>query len=213
MSGYVERALTVRGVAVHLAGSVRGLAGPDAAVEEAVERLAPRRCGAGIPPDEVEGLRRLVASGEEPPDLELSGQEEAYVAGLGRFGEVRFPSPDLLALLATCDGRGIPVTGVDLDEAAYTGAYTRNVSAVAILRNSWRVRRLARKPPGADDPASFAVAFDRAIRRTGGFARLEEAREVAMAAGVASLASESGPVYVLLDISHLDGVCRRLPSM
>lgn len=201
----------VEGGTVHLLGTVHGLVAEAARVREAFSQVQPAAVALGVSPEAASALMRYQKSAEHDPFEDLPDAEVAYSLRLAAFGEVDLPSPDLVEAIALARAAGVPAHGVDLTEEAYVETYTSEVGAWSLLRYGRIQRALARRPPKAADPRAFSLAWDAAIRRIKGIARVEAAREERIASGACSLAAGvGGPVLLVVDAPREEGVARAL---
>lgn len=216
--------IAVPGGEVHVLATVHGLVSEAARVEEAFRRVAPRAVALGLGAEGVAGLRHHLARKAEPvapverPDDPydydaaelLADSEIAYGIALQKFGKVLLPPPDLLAAVRLAIESEVPVLGVDFSEEQYGEAFSKSVSAWALLRYSRRSRAIERRPPVAATPREFALAWDAHLTRIRGYAALERAREARMAAGARALAAEHGVVLLVVDPPREAGVAEAL---
>jgi hypothetical protein len=205
-----EAVVRAEGREYHVLGTVRGLVSEAVRVREAFERIRPHGVALGVGPEDLEGLRRL--QGGEAYEHEFSEADEVYAHYLGQFGEVQLPPRDLAEALRLAEERALPVVAIDFPEVAYVDAFTKAVSGWQLLRYQRRVRKLAKKPPVADDAMDFHLTWDREVGRLGGFARLEAQREAHMAAELAKAALPAGRILVLVEGARAEGVLRLLET-
>lgn len=205
-----EAVVRAGGREYHVLGTVRGLVSEAARVREAFDRVRPHGVALGVGPEDLEGLRRL--EGGEAYEHEFSEADEVYAAYLGQFGEVQLPPRDLAEALRLAAERALPVVAIDFPEVAYVDAFTKAISGWQLLRYQRRIRKLARKPPAADDAMEFHLTWDREVGRLGGFGRLEAQREAHMAAELAKADLPAGRILVLLEGARAEGVLRHLEA-
>jgi hypothetical protein len=209
----VER-FPVEGGEVVVLPTVQGLVAERDAVRRAFTLEAPAAIALGVSPEAAASLLRF----ERAPDMDdpfedLPDHDYVYSVVLREFGEVDLPPPDLLEAARIGKAAGLPVYGVDLPDEAYEEAFTREVSVWGFLRYGRIQRRLARKPPRAPDARAFSLAWDAAIRRVKGIARLERMREERIAAGARALAAQvGGRVLLVVDHPRAEGVQRALAA-
>lgn len=193
---------------LHLLGTVRGLVSEAARVEAAFDRLQPDALALGLGPEDLDGLEKLEAGTEY--EHEYSESDEVYAHYLQQFGPVELPPKDLVVALRLARARGIPVVAVDLPEVAYVDAFTKAVSGWQLLRYNRRVRKLARRPPAAEDALGFHLWWDAQVGRLPGFAALERTREAHMAARLREEPSLRGKVLVVVEAARVEGIARAL---
>ncbi|MDX1612591.1 MAG: hypothetical protein R3185_09480, partial [Candidatus Thermoplasmatota archaeon] len=173
------------------------------AVRELAQELKPAIIALCLA-DEVVGEARAWAQTQGS----LGSEDEAYVKGLSRWGEVALPAASYGVASQAGETLGADVVGVDLGEGPYLDRYTEQISMWDLFKRSWWLRKVAKRPPEAESPEAFCKVFDARINQ-GPFQALEAAREEAIAEGVSSLAQE-GDVLVVLPVARLAGVKRRL---
>src|SRR5438445_2074715 len=122
-------AVALGGCRVHLMAVVRGLASESERVRTAFEEIRPDAVAVSLGREELEALKGY-SGGNAPPD---NVEEEGYVRGRSRFGEVRKPPPASLAAVAAAGERGILVHPLDMDEEQYTSGHLPAVSTVSAL--------------------------------------------------------------------------------
>src|SRR2546422_10749556 len=97
------------GCRVHVMPVVRGLVSESEAVRAAFSEARPDAVALSIGREEIEALRAHPGGSVPPDNLE----EEVYVRGLSRFGEVRKPPPCFVEALAAATERGVPLPPLD----------------------------------------------------------------------------------------------------
>lgn len=192
--------------------TVQGLVAERDAVRRAFTLHAPAAIALGVSPEAAASLLRFERTPEMgDPFEDLPDHDYVYSLKLREYGEVDLPPPDLLEAARVGKAAGIPVYGVDLPEEAYEEAFAKEVNVWGFLRYGRIQRRLARKPPRADDVRAFSLAWDAAIRRVKGIGRLEAMREARIAAGARALATQvGGRVLLVVDLPRAEGVRRAL---
>ena len=200
---------------VLLFSTVQGLVSEVARVQEAFRDARPQALALGLSPESVAALLRYAPGmeGASEADLfeDLSDHEYVFAVKLKEYGEVALPPPDVLEAARLAQEAGAGVFGVDLTEEQYEDAFTDEIGALGLLRYGRVQRRLARRPPRAPDARSFSLAWDAAVRRVKGIARVEARREAAIAARARALAAEvGGTVLLLVDAPREEGVARAL---
>lgn len=192
---------------VALLGTVTGLVREADRVREAVRELAPERIAVGISPGELATLQRLAADDVEADvEVPISDADEAYAQHLSRFGKVRLPPPSYQRAVELAGDRDLPITALDLDEDAYTDAYTDHVGAIDLIRKGRRERKLAKRGVEAETAVEFARAWDATLLKIGGLREVEELREAHMAEQVRRLCREATRILVVVDAARLDGI-------
>lgn len=191
---------------LHLFGTVRGLVSEAARVEGLFERVKPEVVALGVGPEDLEGLRQLDAGTAYEHDF--SEADDVYAHYLGQFGPVELPPRDLVRAVRLAAERKVPVVPIDLPEVQYVDAFTKAISGFELLRYNHRIRKLAKRPPQAEDALEFHLAWDRAIGKLRGFAALERHREAHMAERLRTAPELAGRVLVLVEAARLEGVVR-----
>src|SRR6267378_2149446 len=136
------------GSRVHVMPVVRGLVSESERVRSAFSDVRPEAAALSIGREELEALK--AHSGENVPPDNL--EEEVYVRGLSRFGEVRKPPPCFVAALVACTELGIPIHPLDMDDEQYSSTYVASVSTVDILLVNVREGRLQKWASKASAP-------------------------------------------------------------
>ncbi len=202
-------AVEVKGCRVHLMAVVRGLASESAAVRAALAEVAPEAVALSLSREELEGLRAHDGS-DVPPD---NADEEVYVRGLSKYGEVHKPPPCFVAALAAAGERGIPVHPLDMDSEQYTAAYVAAVGTVDVLRSNARQGRLRRWEPRAATAADFVREWDALVNGSAGYRRLQGEREAFIARRLRQLAAKYRTLLALVEVERAGGVLGRLSSI
>ncbi len=130
---------------------------------------------------------------------------------LRRFGPTSSVPSDLVAAQRAATRLGLPVVAVDLDDEAHTAVVTSEVGMLGLVGRSRAERRaLAGRFEDAPDAAALAVAFDAVRCGTRGLRRVEEAREVEMAARLRALTSTHAALVAVVPAARFAGVVARL---
>ncbi len=199
-------AVDVKGCRLHLMAVVRGLASEAGDVRAAVEAVAPEAIALSVSREEIEGLRTHDGS-DVPPE---NADEEVYVRGLSRFGEVRKPPPCFVAALAAAKDRGVPVHPLDMDAEQYTAAYVAAVGTLDVLRSNARQGRLRKWEPLARTPEEFVREWDALVNGSPGYRRLQDEREAFIARRLRQLAGRYRTLLALVEVERAGGVRGRL---
>ncbi len=194
------------GCRVHLMPVVRGLVSEAGRVRAAFSDVGPEAAALSISREELEGLKAF-KGGNAPPD---NPEEEVYVNGLGRYGEVRKPPPCFVEAAASARDRNIPIHPLDMDDEQYTSTYVAAVSTVDILLSNARQARLRRWKPSATTPEEFVVEWDGLVNRSAGYRRLQEEREGFVARRIRQLAGKYRVLLALVEVERAKGVRGRL---
>ncbi len=194
------------GCRVHVMPVVRGLVSESERVVAAFAEVRPEAAALSIGREELEGLQ--VHSGENVPPGNV--EEEVYVRGLSRFGDVRKPPPCFVAALAASAERGIPVHPLDMDDEQYSSTYVACVSTVDILLANAREGRLRRWETEAGTAQDFVRDWDAMVNHSAGFRKLVAEREGFLARRIRQLAPRYGVLLALVDVERAQGVLGRL---
>jgi hypothetical protein len=186
---------------------IRGLVSEGERVSIALKKHAPDSLGVSISKEALEGLGTYLASEErnacaEPENVE----EEVYVAGLSRFGEVRKPPPCFVAAWQFGKERGVPVLALDMNDSQFTDAYCRNVSGLDVMFSERRERKIARHKFGSQTPAGFVLEWDEIVNSSKGFKNLEMERERCIANAVFELSKKYNKSVVVIELERIAGV-------
>jgi hypothetical protein len=200
--------ISVVDTSVHLLGTVKGLVSEAVLVRRAIDDLGPDLVGLHIGKEEMKGLRSVVE--QRVDEMPLSSYEKLYALRLSRYGDVQIPPPSLVEAMRICRERSIPLHHLDFKEDQYSDIYTRLITGTTMIRQSLRLKSVARVSFKDPDPASFAVHWDKVANRIGGFSELERQREAHMAGRIVSLASKVGVHLHILEIERLEGILRLL---
>ncbi len=197
----LQRVETSAGTIV-LLGTCEGLTSEVQAVTEALEHHAPDHVALALEPSIIGEIEHWELAEE------LDREDKVYKEGLSRFGEVELPPKEYAAAVAAAAELGAQLHGVDIGESTYMAHFTEEVGIWSLFGKTWRLRRLGKKPPKAETPEAFCLAFDDRLN-TGPFREMEALREERIAAQARKLARD-GTVAVVLPLPRLKGVARRL---
>jgi len=194
------------GCRVHVMSVIRGLVSEAGAVRDAFSAIRPEAIGLSIGREELDGLRGHAGENVPPDNLE----EQVYVRGLSRFGEVRKPPPCFVEAVAVSKEAGIPLHPLDMDSEQYTTAYLKAVSTVDVLRSNVRQLRLKGWESKARSAADFVVEWDARVNGSAGFRELQSEREAFVARRLQQLASKYTVLLGLVEVERVRGVLGRL---
>ncbi len=194
------------GCRVHVMPVIRGLVSESESVVAAFQEVRPEAVALSIGREELEALK--AHSGENvPPD---NVEEEVYVRGLSRFGDVRKPPPCFVVALGTSTERSIPVYPLDMDDEQYSSTYVASVSTVDILLANVREGRLRKWASKAASPVDFVREWDSVVNQSAGYRKLIAEREAFLARRIRQVASRHGVLLALIDVERAKGVLGRL---
>lgn len=191
---------------LHLLPVVRGLTSEAATVRQAFQSSDPDAVALSISPEEMEGLRAQ-------PDVDMppaNFEEELYVRELSRFGEVRKPPPCFVEALRLAQTTRRPLMALDMGDAQYTEAYTRNIGTVELILHSRGARRLRASSFPARTPEDLVLLLDGVFNGSKGFRALEMDRESYMARQLRNLAATYARPLALVEVERARGVKRAL---
>lgn len=191
---------------LHLLPVVRGLASEAAVVRQAFHASQPDAVALSISPEEMEGLR-------VQPDVDMppaNVEEEVYIRELSRFGEVRKPPPCFVEALRLAQASGRPLVALDMGDAEYTEAYTRNVGTLELILHSRGARRLRASTFPARSPEELVLLLDEVFNDSRGFRALERVREGYMALRLRNLAATYARPLAVVEVERARGIRRAL---
>jgi len=191
---------------VHVMPLIRGLVSEAETVRAAISAVSPEAVGLSISREELEALRSY-GGGNAPPD---NVEEEVYVRGLARFGEVQKPPPCFVEAVRAADGHSIPVYPLDMDEEQYTSVYVASVSTVDILLTNARQRRLRKWESTAVTAGEFVLEWDALVNGSKGYRVLQEEREDFIARRIRQIAGKHRSLIAVLEMERGRGVLARL---
>jgi len=194
-------------LAVSRIGAVRGPVGEGERVRREILELRPDAVAVSLGREETMALEAW----DGTPGTPANPEEEVYAREMARFGEVRKPPPCFVEALRAAGEIGAPCVPVDLDDGAFTDAYTRHVGTIEMMRYGRFVERvLTRQPFKAGTPQSFALEFDGLLTRTKGYRRLEATRETHMAVALRAVLVKYRRAVAVVEIERAGGVLERL---
>ena len=194
------------GCRVHVMPVVRGLVSESDRVIALFSEVRPEAVAISIGREELEALKAHAGENVPPDNVE----EEVYIRGLSRFGEVRKPPPCFVSAVAASTQRGIPVHPLDMDDEQYSSTYVACVSTVDILLTNVRQGRFRKWESAATTAEDFVRDWDAIVNHSGGFRKLVGEREAFLARRVRQLASRYGVLLALVDVERATGVLGRL---
>lgn len=212
------RRLTVGDCKVTIMSSVKGLVSERELVRSAYRTVKPRCLAVGISPGEIDGLRNLAQSGDDPPEFFLSQHEILYATGLSFLADklddkVKVPPPAFDEAVKVGVEKGIELEGLDLQEVEYTEAYIKHITRWQWLRQGMRLKKLKKRPWASTTPDGFAFEYDDALCALPGYAALERTREKAMTERLMELADEHARILAVIELPRVDGIIEGLKEV
>ncbi len=183
--------------------AIKGLVSEGEAVKKRAHESPPNIAAISLSPEELLGLRQYLREGEF--DIGLYAYEEAYLANLRTFGEVRAPAPCYVEFLKAADRLEVPLVPLDMNDDEFADTYIENVSGMDFIGHMMRERRLERKSFKVRSVEDFIIQWDRFISRNRGLRAVEREREEYMGKKLASL-SKKGSVLAMVDFERAEGV-------
>ncbi|MEA3190468.1 MAG: hypothetical protein QOD77_1050 [Thermoplasmata archaeon] len=195
-----------------LVGTIAGFA-PDAArVQAAFASHRPDRVALGVPPEDLEAVRRLATDPAAKAELvEPDLASEHLLRLLERFGPTKVPSPDLEAAHDLAAAHGAELTAIDIPDDAHAEVYTKRVKMHHVLRSNRREKKLlVARFEDARDPYELVEAWDREQTHLRPLREIEELREGFMAAKLRELSSKSERLLAIVPAARLEAVADHL---
>ncbi|PKK81460.1 MAG: hypothetical protein CVT47_02320 [Thermoplasmata archaeon HGW-Thermoplasmata-2] len=191
---------------IFLLGTIHGLVSEKEKVKSAFNLVKPEALALAVPSEDIPALAELSGGGE----YEKREPDDAFLKKLSKYGAVELPPADLLEAHGAAKKLGIPVYAVDLDDAAYADAFCKHVSAWSLVRQSFRLKRMARRKYKVKTAEEFALEWDRLHNKVNGYRRLEEAREKKIAAEIRALAEKHKKILAVVDLQREKGIIEKL---
>ncbi len=185
---------------------VRGLPSHGDKVVASIGSWQPDVVALSISPEELETLRAYRGGNMDPDTTE----DEVYVAGLSAWEEPVMPPPCFIRAVQEATRRKVDLAALDMDEETYTDAYTAYVSTMELILQGRLENRLLKKRFHVATPEDFAIAWDKEINRTVGFARLQKEREKHIASRVRDVAQGPSKVLAVIEVERVRGVLAEL---
>ena len=182
-----------------LVGSVRGLADEVGPVLEQLDAFNPEAVAVSLSPEEAETLAQYFVGTWTEPVVPLSASEASHAVGLARIADVQVPAPALLGAVDWATRRSRPFVGVDPPEDAYAEMFAAHIGYFELVRRTLRERTLVKRPPDAETPDEYALAWDQTMRPGSGSEQLARARDDYAATKVRQLGRIHPSVAVVVD--------------
>lgn len=189
-------------------GAIKGLVSEGEAIKKEMKRIRPERSAISISPEELRGLREYIEKGEF--EFSLYGYEEAYLANLKNFGEVRAPAPSYVEAVRITKEIAIPLIPLDMDDDSFADTYISNVSKKDFIFHMLREKKVERKTFRVENAGDFVIKWDRYINKSRGLMAVEEAREDYMAKKLVDISRNTGSMVAVIDFERTDGILKRI---
>jgi hypothetical protein len=201
------------GATIHFLGVVRGPLADGERVREVVVEHRPKVVALSIGREQLQALEAW----DGTPGVAESEEEAVYMAGMERFTEIRKPPPCFVEALAASKDVKARCLGVDLDDRAYSRAFTEHITTWELMRqNSFVQNKLAAQKYVSQTPQSFALELDAILTKRKGYRALEMARSTHMAEAIRAAGKKYGTVLAVVEIeraaSTLEGLRQRAPK-
>lgn len=138
--------------------------------------------------------------------LFLSTSDLVFSRQLTRWGEVEAPPPSFQEAVRFAHAKGLEVVAADFDDERYTDVFLQAVTPMALVRQGRRLRKLAKRRFRATSAQEFAMEWDEAVTRIGGYAEVERARERQVGSAIAAAAARHERVLAVVELERLTGV-------
>ncbi|MEM3676135.1 MAG: hypothetical protein QXV22_03660 [Thermoplasmataceae archaeon] len=176
---------------------IKGLVSQGEVVSEILRKTDPHILFVSISQEQVDGLSQFL---REPFEMNLSDYEIIYGVRLSKYGEVMTPPPIYTEAVKFSEERGVPIIGLDMNEAEYSDSYQKNVGAFSLIRHSLRKRSMLRKDYKDSDPYSFVDAWGRQMDRVKALKNVDLERARYMASVFEQKVSEiDGEAFMIFD--------------
>ncbi len=189
-------------------GAIKGLVSEGEGIKREIQKLMPEKSAISISPEELKGLREYIEKGEF--EFSLYGYEEAYLANLKNFDEVRAPAPSYVETVKITKEIGIPLIPLDMDDDAFADVYISNVSKKDFISHMMRERRAERKAFKVENVEDFVIKWDRYINKSKGLMAVERVREDYMAKKLIDISKNTRSLVAVIDFERTDGVLKRM---
>ena len=198
---------------VLLVGTVPGFLPDGERVAQAFHAFLPEAVALGVPPEDLRTLEALAGADPKPALPEPDEVTARLLELLAPFGGTAVPSPDLERATALAKEHGLPVVALDLDDAAHSQLYTKNVKFRHVVQSNSVRRRLLKDGVAGADAYAVAAAWDAAWTRPKGLRAVEDAREEHMARRLAEEAAGRSRLLAVVPAIRLAGVRQRLAPL
>jgi hypothetical protein len=175
-----------------------------------LEEFQPNALGLGVSAEELRSLSDHFVGGEQEPVVPLTSTELAEIRGLARFGEVRVPNPGLLAAIGWARAKAVRTEALDPSDDRYATMFADTISYVELVRRTVRQRKFTRRPPTAQNPDDYALAWEDYTAGGRDSRRFAYRRDGILIEGVQRLAERAPRVSVVVDRERFARVAEML---
>jgi len=200
--------ITVDNTQIRILSTIKGLVSEANVVESEIENYKPDLVALGIGPEEVQGTREWDG---EPYDM--SGWDEIYGLSLRKIvGDkgVKLPPPSFTTAIKISDSKKIEVMGIDMDEEAFTEAYTKNISTWQLFKRGRLEKSMSKVGIKGVTPEEIAINMESSIRELTGYANLEIERVKAMVENLLLQSASRDKILAIIEISNVSEVVKQL---
>ncbi len=191
---------------LHLLPVIHGLAGEDAKVRDAFEKVKPDCIAIGVAPEDIEIMSEI----EGNEEFEISLQHQYYLMHLSKYGKVSIPPSDIKTACEIAHNHNIPLETIDINDEEYAELITKNVSIFALLKHSRKIKKMAKKKFKAKTAEEFVYEWDNEINTIKSFKKIEEEREEKMIFNLIELCKKYEKILAIIPLEKYDGLVRRL---
>lgn len=189
---------------------ISGLDSEIGIIRDTLGRHRPDAIGLSVTEAQLDYLRKLNASGEQP-EPEYSDFDLFYIREMSRFGRVIMPSPSHIYAVGVADETETRIIGLDMDEESYANRYMQLVGPASLFLDSiLRKRRMKRHLEGSAEEVSLKL--DMVGRHPKGVDVLDRERERHMAKQILKGAAGCGVFLAIIDYDRAAGVRSNLES-
>jgi len=191
---------------LHLLPVIHGLAGEDAKVRDAFEKVKPDCIAIGVAPEDIEIMSKI----EGNEEFEISLQHQYYLMHLSKYGKISLPPPDLKTAHEIADKHKIPLKAIDIDDNEYADLLVENVSIFSLIRYSRKIKKLGRKQFKAKDAEEFVYEWEKEISSIKSFKKIEEIREERMVENIIRLCKEYKKILTIVPMEKYKNILLKL---
>ncbi len=194
--------IKLKGSSIYILPVIHGLREEEKKVEKAFDEIKPDCIAIGISPEDIEGLKE---------DSEgMAQQYEYYLAHLSRYGKIAVPPPDIKRAYELSMENEIEFHTIDVDDDEYANLLVKNVSIIALIRHSRKMKKLNKIDIKAESAEEFVRKWDEYMNSIKGFRKIEEAREKAMAENIVKICDKCKKILAIIPLERSNGVITHL---